>query len=765
MKRFVNYLLIAVAIAFSGCVKKAGEPAAPAANVSGQEIEKKVDALLAKMTLEEKIGQLNQYTSRWEMTGPAPGGDENQVLQEIKNGRVGSMLNVTGAQATLEAQKLAVENSRLKIPMIFGYDVIHGYKTMFPIPLGEAASWDPQVAELSARVAAKEAAAAGLHWTFAPMMDISRDARWGRVMEGSGEDTFLGTQMAVARIKGFQGDNLASTETVAACAKHYAAYGFAEGGRDYNTVDISEATLRNVVLPPFKAAVEAGVATVMNSFNEIGGMPATISTHLLRDILKGEWGFDGFVVSDWNSIGELIPHGAAANKEEAARLAITAGSDMDMEGACYITLKEQVEKGVVKEALIDDAVRRILRIKFRLGLFDDPYQYSDPEREKNTLLSPENLAAAREVARKSIVLLKNEGGLLPLKKEGQRIAVIGELAASKDVPLGSWRASADPNSAVSLLEGIQKAVSNPAAVTFAKGPDYIVGQRAFPTKLQYNTTNRQGIAEAVAAARNASVVVMALGEDCFQTGEGRSQTEIGLKGLQQELLDAVYQVNKNVVVVLMNGRPLEITRMAGTVPSIVEAWHLGSEAGNAIADVLFGDYNPAGKLPVSFPRAVGQLPLYYNHKNTGRPTGDENVVFWSQYNDQPNTPLFPFGYGLSYTTFSYKELKMNTETLAKNGTLQVSVKVKNTGSVAGEEVVQLYLRDLVGSLTRPVKELKGFEKVMIQPGETKEVQFTLTPADLAFFTAQGKWEAEPGDFKLWVGPNSAEGLEAAFTLQ
>lgn len=765
MKRFVNYLLIAVAIAFSGCVKKAGEPAAPAANVSGQEIEKKVDALLAKMTLEEKIGQLNQYTSRWEMTGPAPGGDENQVLQEIKSGRVGSMLNVTGAQATLEAQKLAVENSRLKIPMIFGYDVIHGYKTMFPIPLGEAASWDPQVAELSARVAAKEAAAAGLHWTFAPMMDISRDARWGRVMEGSGEDTFLGTQMAVARIKGFQGDNLASTETVAACAKHYAAYGFAEGGRDYNTVDISEATLRNVVLPPFKAAVEAGVATVMNSFNEIGGMPATISTHLLRDILKGEWGFDGFVVSDWNSIGELIPHGAAANKEEAARLAITAGSDMDMEGACYITLKEQVEKGVVKEALIDDAVRRILRIKFRLGLFDDPYQYSDPEREKNTLLSPENLAAAREVARKSIVLLKNEGGLLPLKKEGQRIAVIGELAASKDVPLGSWRASADPNSAVSLLEGIQKAVSNPAAVTFAKGPDYIVGQRAFQTKLQYNTTNRQGIAEAVAAARNASVVVMALGEDCFQTGEGRSQTEIGLKGLQQELLDAVYQVNKNVVVVLMNGRPLEITRMAGTVPSIVEAWHLGSEAGNAIADVLFGDYNPAGKLPVSFPRAAGQLPLYYNHKNTGRPTGDENVVFWSQYNDQPNTPLFPFGYGLSYTTFSYEELKMSTETLAKNGTLQVSVKVKNTGSVAGEEVVQLYLRDLVGSLTRPVKELKGFEKVMIQPGETKEVQFTLTPADLAFFTAQGKWEAEPGDFKLWVGPNSAEGLEAAFTLQ
>lgn len=765
MKRFVNYLLIAVAIAFSGCVKKAGEPAAPAANVSGQEIEKKVDALLAKMTLEEKIGQLNQYTSRWEMTGPAPGGDENQVLQEIKSGRVGSMLNVTGAQATLEAQKLAVENSRLKIPMIFGYDVIHGYKTMFPIPLGEAASWDPQVAELSARVAAKEAAAAGLHWTFAPMMDISRDARWGRVMEGSGEDTFLGTQMAVARIKGFQGDNLASTETVAACAKHYAAYGFAEGGRDYNTVDISEATLRNVVLPPFKAAVEAGVATVMNSFNEIGGMPATISTHLLRDILKGEWGFDGFVVSDWNSIGELIPHGAAANKEEAARLAITAGSDMDMEGACYITLKEQVEKGVVKEALIDDAVRRILRIKFRLGLFDDPYQYSDPEREKNTLLSPENLAAAREVARKSIVLLKNEGGLLPLKKEGQRIAVIGELAASKDVPLGSWRASADPNSAVSLLEGIQKAVSNPAAVTFAKGPDYIVGQRAFQTKLQYNTTNRQGIAEAVAAARNASVVVMALGEDCFQTGEGRSQTEIGLKGLQQELLDAVYQVNKNVVVVLMNGRPLEITRMAGTVPSIVEAWHLGSEAGNAIADVLFGDYNPAGKLPVSFPRAAGQLPLYYNHKNTGRPTGDENVVFWSQYNDQPNTPLFPFGYGLSYTTFSYEELKMSTETLAKNGTLQVSVKVKNTGSVAGEEVVQLYLRDLVGSLTRPVKELKGFKKVMIQPGETKEVQFTLTPADLAFFTAQGKWEAEPGDFKLWVGPNSAEGLEAAFTLQ
>jgi beta-glucosidase len=760
MKKISLLILTIICIAWS-CQQQPANTNTPSGD---QEIEKKVNDLLRKMTLEEKIGQMNQYTSRWEMTGPAPGGDENSVLQDIKAGRVGSLLNVVGAKATYEAQKLAVENSRLKIPMIFGYDVVHGFRTMFPIPLAEAASWDPEAVRLSASVAAKETAAAGIHWTFAPMLDIARDARWGRVMEGSGEDPYLGSVMAAARVRGFQGDDLSSVTTIAACAKHFATYGFAEAGRDYNLAEIGEPTLRNIVLPPFKAAKDAGVATFMNAFNTINGIPATANSHLQRDILKGEWEFDGFVVSDWGSIQELINHGVAADKEEAARLALLAGSDMDMEGSCYLTLKSQVEKGLADEKLINDAVRRILRIKCRLGLLDDPYKYSDSTREISTLMHPDHLAAAREVARKSIVLLKNDNGLLPLKKEGQKILVIGELAASKDVPLGSWRAGAISNSAVSLLEGIQQTTKNGRSVSFQKGPDFIVGERSFLRELKFNETDRKGIPEAVAAAKRADIVVMALGEDCFQTGEGRSQTDIGLKGLQEELLKAVWAVNKNVVVVLMNGRPLTLGWMAQNVTSIVEAWHLGSQAGLAIADVLFGDYNPSGKLPVSFPRSVGQLPLYYNHLNTGRPTGSD-MVFWSHYGDQSNEPLYPFGYGLSYTTFEYSDLTLSSEKMVMSGELKVTVKVKNTGKLAGEEVVQLYIRDLVASISRPVKELKNFRKVMIQPGETKEIEFIIKPDDLSFYNPNGQFIVEPGAFKIWVGTNSADGLEGQFTLE
>lgn len=742
-----------------------GGPAV-AAPAPGGEIESGIDALIAQMTLEEKIGQLNQYSSAFDVTGPAPTeGAQKLVYDQIRQGLVGSMLNVTGAEATRKAQQLAVEGSRLHIPLLFGYDVIHGYRTAFPIPLGEAASWDLEAIELSARVAGAEAAAAGLHWTFAPMVDVARDARWGRVMEGAGEDPYLGSRVAEARVRGFQGTDLAASDTIAACAKHYAAYGFAESGRDYNTVDISESTLRDVVLPPFHAAVEAGVATLMNSFNEIGGIPATGSVHLQRDILKGEWGFDGLVVSDWGSIGEMVPHGFAADLKDAARKAIVAGSDMDMESRAYVAhLASLVRSGDVDEGLIDDAVRRVLRVKHRLGLFDDPYRYSDPERERRTLLSAEHLAAARDVARKSIVLLKNEGALLPLAREVGSIAVVGPLAADKDTPLGNWRGRAEGGSAVSLLEGIQAAVSPSTRVIHAEGAKLVVGPRNFFAPSQYNTTDRSGFPAAVAAARDADVVVVAIGEDAFQSGEGRSQVEIGLKGLQEELLRAVLEANKKVVVVLMNGRPLTIDWTAEHVPALVEAWHLGSEAGNAIADVLFGDHNPSGRLPMSFPRAVGQVPLYYNHKNTGRP-GPEPGVTWSHYNDSPNTPLFPFGYGQSYTTFRYSEPMLDRPEMTGDGLLRASVTVTNTGSRPGAEVVQFYVRDLVGSRTRPVKQLVGFRKVEIEPGASVEVALELKAKDLAFYTARDRWEAEPGDFVLFVGSSSEDVQELPFTLR
>jgi beta-glucosidase len=742
-------------------------PGAGAQGLVNPATEKKIDALLAQMTLEEKVGQLNQYSSAFDVTGPPPSaGNQKVMYDQIRQGLVGSLLNVTGAEATRKAQQMAVEGGRLRIPMIFGLDVIHGYRTIFPTPLGEAASWDLAAIEQSARIAATEAAASGIHWTFGPMVDICRDPRWGRIMEGAGEDPYLGSQVAAARVRGFQGKDLGAVDTIAACAKHYAAYGFAEAGRDYNTVDVSEQTLRNVILPPFKAAAEAGVATFMNSFNEIAGIPATGNGHLQRDILKGEWAFQGFVVSDWGSIGEMVPHGYSENLEQAAQHAITAGSDMDMEARAYIGhLAGLVKAGKVDPKLVDDAVRRVLRVKFALGLFDDPYRYCDAAREKQALADPAHTTASRDVARKSIVLLKNDGALLPLdKKSLKTIAVVGPLAADKDSPLGNWRAQGQANSAVSPLEGIQAAVPASVRVVHAEGVKLVTGPRNFGTRLTFNTTDRSGIPAAVEAARSADVVVAVVGEDAFQSGEGRSEADPGFKGLQEELLEAVFAANKKIVVVLMTGRPIILGWTAENVPAIVEAWHGGSQAGNAIADVLFGDYNPSGKLPVGFPRAVGQLPMTYAHKSTGRPGPDAGVT-WSSYNDVPNDPLYPFGYGLSYTTFTYSEPKLSAAEIGRDGSLQVAVTVTNTGQRAGVEVAQLYVRDLVGSVTRPVKELKAFQKVDLKAGESREVTFTLKPSDLAFYTASGKWESEPGAFKVTIGGNSRDVKEAGFQLR
>lgn len=731
-------------------------------NVLNNEIEQKIDSLLGLMTLKEKIGQMTQYNGGFDVTGTPSDIDTKTKLEKLKNGEVGSMLNVLTAKGTREAQEAVIKHARLKIPLIFGYDVIHGYKTIFPVPLGESASWDLEAITRSAQIAARETAASGVHWTFAPMIDVSRDARWGRIMEGVGEDPYLNSVIGVARIKGFQGDDLSNEFTIAACAKHFAGYGFAEAGRDYNTVNLGDSELQNTVLMPFKAAAEAGVATFMNSFNEIDGIPSTASVKLQREILKGDWDYKGFVVSDWGSISELLVHGFAKDKKEAAFQAVTAGSDMDMEGRVYEDgLETLIQDNEIKETLLDDAVRRILRVKYELGLFDDPFKYSDATREKTEIYTSENLEASREVARKSIVLLKNEQAILPLKKNVSSIAVIGPLADDKDSPLGNWRAQGEKNSAVSVLEGIKAAVSKNTKVHYAKGADLGMGERSFLMPLTINKTDTTGFAEAIRAAKKAEVVMLVLGEDAFQTGEGRSQTDITLAGVQQQLLEAVYAVNKNVVLVLMNGRPMDISKPAAIVPGILESWLLGSQSGHAIADVLFGDYNPSGKLPVSFPRNVGQEPLYYNQKNTGRPLNEQHVTY-SAYTDAPKDALFPFGFGLSYTTFSYEDIQVNKKRFSEAEKLEVSVKLSNTGTREGTEVVQLYIRDMVASRTRPTKELRDFKLVRLAPGESQTVTFTITAKTLEFYSAKAKWETEPGDFQVFIGGNSVDLLTAGF---
>ncbi len=735
-----------------------------AENYKDDNITSKIDSLLKLMTIEEKVGQMNQYNGFWDLTGPSPkGGTAAKKYEHLRKGWVGSMLNVRGVEQVRAVQKIAVEESRLGIPLIIGFDVIHGYKTLSPIPLAESASWDLEAIEQSSRIAAIEASSVGINWTFAPMIDIGRDARWGRVMEGAGEDPYLGSLIAKARIKGFQGDDLSSVNTIAATAKHFAGYGFSEAGREYNTVDIGTSTLHNVVLPPFKAAVDADVKTVMNSFNEINGVPVTGSPYLQRDILKGEWNFNGFVISDWASIREMISWGHAKNKSEAAKIAVTAGSDMDMEGYVYIEeLAQLVKDDVIKEDLLDDAVRRILRVKFELGLFDDPYRYCDEVREKEMIGHPKHHEAVLDMAKKSIVLLKNENNLLPLKKEGQKIALIGALASDKNSPLGSWRLASDDNTAVSVLEGMQAYKGN--SLVYKKGADVSVGKTAFVEEVRINTTDKSEFQSAITAAKSADVVVMVLGEHGFQSGEARSRTNLQLPGVQQELLEAVYKVNSNIVLVLNNGRPLAVSWADAHIPAIVEAWQLGTQTGNAVAQVLYGDYNPSGKLPMTFPRGVGQVPIYYNYKNTGRPKNVEGNVFWSHYIDSENTPLYPFGHGLSYTTFEYSNLKLNGSIFNIGNDITVSVDVKNSGDRDGKEVVQLYIRDLVGSVTRPVKELKGFDLVEIKAGDTKTITFTLDKTTLGFYNNQGEYIIEPGEFKVFVGGSSAQTLEADFEL-
>jgi beta-glucosidase len=704
-------------------------------------IDQKVDSILKLMTLDEKIGQLNQYSSNWS-TGPAS--PEANKLQEIKDGKIGSLLNVKGVDKTRSMQEVAMQ-SRLKIPLLFGLDVIHGYKTTFPIPLAEAASWDLDAIELSARIAATEAAASGIHWTFAPMVDIARDPRWGRVMEGAGEDPYLGSLIAKARVKGFQGKGLGNVDAVMACVKHFAAYGAAIGGRDYNSVDMSERTLWETYLPPFKAAAEAGAATFMNSFNDLNGIPATGNAYLQRDILKGKWNFKGFVVSDWGSIGEMIQHGYAADKYDAAFKAITAGSDIDMESRSYTAnLSTLVKDGKISEALIDDAARRVLRKKFELGLFDDPFRFCDEQREKEAINNNNNHLVARDVAQKSIVLLKNEKHLLPLAKTYKTIAVIGPLAKSKEDMLGFWNVPWTDNShVVSLYDGLAKKLGDGTKLLYAKGAEI-------------NDSSRIGFADAVKTAMQADVVIVSVGEKRDMSGEAKSRSDIHLPGVQEELIKAIHATGKPLVVIINAGRPLIFNWTADNAPAILYTWWLGTEAGSAIANVLFGDYNPSGKLPITFPRAQGQIPIYYNYLNTGRPAPDNNSMpnYRSGYIDLEKNPRFAFGYGLSYTTFRYERLKLSDSVMSGAKNIDVSFTLTNTGKVAGEEVAQLYIRDNVASLVRPIKELKGFQKVMLMPSESKVLHFTIDRDKLSFYNQQLEWKSEPGAFTLMIGTAS-----------
>jgi beta-glucosidase len=715
-------------------------------NAYGQKtIDQKVAELLSKMTLEEKVGQMVQYSGFEYATGPQKS-NSAAVLEEIKRGKVGSMLNVAGAEETRAFQKLA-QQSRLKIPLLFGQDVIHGYRTTFPVNLGQAASWDLGLIEKSERIAATEAAAYGIHWTFAPMVDIARDPRWGRVMEGSGEDTYLGTQIGLARIKGFQGRGLGSLDAVMACAKHFAAYGAAIGGRDYNSVDMSLRQLHETYLPPFKAAAEAGVATFMNSFNDINGIPATANQYIQRELLKGKWDYKGFVVSDWGSIGEMIPHGYAKDASEAAERAVLGGSDMDMESRVYMTeLPKLVKEGKVDIKFVDDAAGRILAKKFEMGLFDDPYRFSNEKRQKEQMDNQDNRKFGREFGSKSIVLLKNQGNILPLSKTVKTVALIGPFGKETVANHGFWSiAFKDDNQRiVSQFDGIKNQLDKNSTLLYAKG-------------CNADDQDRSMFAEAVETAKKVDVVIMTLGEGHAMSGEAKSRSSIGFTGVQEELLEEIAKTGKPIVLMINAGRPLIFNWAADNIPAITYNWWLGTEAGNSIADVLFGTVNPGGKLPMSFPRTEGQIPVYYNHYNTGRPaknSTERNYV--SAYIDLNNDPKFPFGYGLSYTDFKYSDMALNSTNLKGNQTLNISITVSNTGKYDGEEVVQLYIRDLFGKVVRPVKELKGFQKVFIKKGESKKVDFKLTTEDLKFYDDQLNYDWEGGEFDIMIGTNSQD---------
>ncbi len=761
MSRFLFF--VAAILLFAGCGNPTSQP-------DNSEMDTFISDLMGKMTVQEKIGQLNLVTpGGGVLTGSVVSTD---VESKIKEGKVGGIFGVYGPEKTRQAQKLAVEESRLGIPMLFGSDVIHGYKTTFPLPLGLASTWDMNLIEKTAKVAAKEATADGIFWNFSPMVDVSRDPRWGRISEGSGEDPFLGSEIAKAMVKGYQQDDLSSNTTMMSTVKHFALYGAPEAGRDYNTVDMSYLRMFNDYFPPYKAAVDAGVGSVMSSFNDVDGVPASGNKWLLTDVLRNKWGFDGFVVSDYTSVNEMIAHGMG-DLQAVSALALKAGLDMDMVGEGFLTtLEKSLEEGKVSEQDIDKACRRILEAKYKLGLFDDPYRYFDDARPAQDILTAENRALAREAAAKSMVLLKNSTQTLPLSKNGT-IALVGPLVDSRSNMPGTWSPTGDFNNAVTILEGFKNVVGNQSNILYAKGanisddPEFAEKINVFGQKIFIDERSpEQMLREAVAVSKKADVIVAVVGEASEMTGESSSRSDISMPDPQKKLLSELAKTGKPLVVVNLSGRPMTIAPEVELADAFLQVWHAGVETGNALADVVFGDYNPSGKLTATFPRNVGQIPIYYSIRNTGRPQGSDTFAkFKSNYLDVPNTPLFSFGYGLSYTSFEYKNLSLNKSTMTANDEITVSVEVSNTGDFDGEEVVQLYVRDLVATVTPPLRLLKGFEKVFIKKGETKKVEFQLGTDDLAFYHPDLSFYAEPGEFSVFVGGDSNAALSANFNLE
>lgn len=768
MKKSTLYFTLILSLTFTDAVFSQQKKVSTV-NSNPRQMNQFVAALMKKMTLDEKIGQLNLPSSGDFTTGTA---SNSGIEQKIKAGQVGGLFNIKSVAKIRAAQQFAVENSRLKIPMIFGMDVIHGYQTVFPIPLGLSCSWDMPAIEKSAQIAASEASADGICWTFSPMVDISRDPRWGRMSEGSGEDPYLGSQIAKAMVKGYQGENYSQSNRIMACVKHYALYGAVEAGREYNTVDMSRIRMFNEYMPPYKAAVDAGAGSVMASFNEVDGIPATGNKWLLTDVLKKQWGFNGFVVTDFTGINEMTAHGMG-DLEQVSALALKAGVDMDMVGEGFLTtLKKSLAQGKVTQQDIDQACRKILEAKYELGLFSDPYRFCNVKRAQTEIYTEANRKAAREIAAKSFVLLKNQNQILPLKKSGT-IALIGPLADAKENMSGTWSVAADPTNYKSLITALKDAAGNKAKIVYAKGSN-LDADSAFEARatLFGKTLHRdlrsadEILKEALRTAEKADVIVAAVGESAEMSGESSSRSNIQVPKIQQDLVQALLKTGKPVVLVLFTGRPLDLSWESKNVPAILNVWFGGSEAGDAISDVLFGNVNPSGKLTATFPQNVGQVPLYYNHKNTGRPLGEGQWFqkFRSNYLDVSNDPLYPFGFGLSYTSFTYEKPVLDKSQIRKTDQLHVNVKVTNNGNFDGEEVIQLYVQDLVGSITRPVKELKAFQKIFLKKGESRNVQFTITNNDLKFYNSELKFDSEPGDFKVYTGTNSKDVKEASFTL-
>ncbi|MFO7852313.1 MAG: beta-glucosidase BglX [Bacteroidota bacterium] len=761
MNKLNAFIVVSLLIAFVSCTNN-NDTITKWISYSGDpEIERKVDSVLNLMTLDEKIGQMNQYSGNFAVTGEVT---NNKSGDYLKKGMIGSTYNNYGADHIRMLQEQNMKYSRLKIPMLFAADVIHGLETTFPIPLAEACSWDLDLLKKSARIAAEEATASGIAWNFAPVVDIARDPRWGRVMEGAGEDPYYASLVARARVRGFQGvdsfPDLAKPNTMMACCKHFVAYGAAQAGRDYNTVDISDRTLHEIYLPPFKSAVDEGVTSFMTAFNELNGVPCTGNKYIFKDILRDKWNFRGVVLTDYNAIEEMIAHGYASDLKEAAKLAINAGVDMDMISEGFVTyLKELIEEGEVSEEQIDVAVSRILEMKFLLGLFDDPYRYCDSERQKEVIMNPDHLKAAREAAQRSVVLLKNENNILPLKKDvAKQVALIGPFVEERESLNGEWAIKGNRNKSVTLMEGLQEKYANSKVnLTYAQGTTLPVIDVVTRHVSENQVPDKSGFAKAMSIAQNSDLVLVAMGEKYHWSGEAASRTDITLPGNQLELIKELKKTGKPIVLIVFNGRPLNLSWEAENVDAIVEAWYPGIMAGHALADVLAGDYNPSGKLVITFPRNVGQIPISYNSKNTGRPFNEDKPSdYRSSYIDSPNSPLFPFGYGLSYTTFEYSNAKISSEKLKPGGSLTASIDVTNTGNMDGEEVVQLYIHDKVGSVTRPVKELKGFKKIHLNKGETKTVEFIINEETLKMYNIDMEWLAEAGEFELWLATNSSD---------